>query len=255
MCCCFLVSFVCFSLKSVFVFQSVENSETESSEEETSITIRDGVSRQTQWQQSHRTDPRLSASPLHHLSRPDLEAQIHEIAAREGVTLPRTNPRSFTSITIASRRRSSSSAPPELLRLSELSTDTVDGRPPPAAEAAFLYEPSSLLHQGSPGIQSTHQEAALLPPEDALTQLLPPPTPEHVSRVRLTPAGPSRTPELQDEGLGLAAPPGWSRNTEPMRQPAAEREDASTLDRLTSQDFTAGRCGGWMWVGLDEWDG
>lgn len=44
---------------------------------------------------------------------PDLEAEIHKIAAREGVTLPRA----FTSITIASRRRSTSpSSPPSPAR-------------------------------------------------------------------------------------------------------------------------------------------
>ncbi|KAM8916102.1 uncharacterized protein alms1 isoform 2-T2 [Spinachia spinachia] len=65
--------------------------------------------------------------------RLDLEAQIREIAAREGVTLARTNPQPLTSISIATRRRSSSPSPstspapppspaPGLLHLAELST-------------------------------------------------------------------------------------------------------------------------------------
>ncbi|KAM3594041.1 uncharacterized protein V6R79_001041 [Siganus canaliculatus] len=64
---------------------------------------------------------------------PDLEAQVHEIATKEGVTLPRSNLQPLTSITIATRRRSSSSSPPSspsphrtpprLLHLSELSTE------------------------------------------------------------------------------------------------------------------------------------
>lgn len=236
----------------VFVFQSEESTETESSEAEPLAAIGGAVSRQS------RTDLKLSAAPLQNLPRPDLEAQIQEIAVREGVTLTRTDPRSFTSITIASRRRSSSSSssppPPEPLRLSELSTDTADERPPPAAvlEAVVLYEPSSQLHQGVPGIQSTphavggHVEDALLPPEDALTQPLPPSTPGHVSHVHLTlspkSTGPGRTPRTPrepfparsgsaasdpGEGLGPASPAGWSRDREPMRQ----REDVSTLDR------------------------
>lgn len=251
------------------MFQSEESTETESSEAEPLAAIGGAVSRRTQGQQS-RPDLKLSAAPLQNLPRPDLEAQIQEIAVREGVTLTRTDPRSFTSITIASRRRSSSSSssppPPEPLHLSELSTDAAAERPPPAAvlEAVVLYEPSSQLHQGVPGIQPTphavggHMEDALLPPEDALVQSLPPSTPGHVSHVHLTlspkSSGPSRTPRTPrepvparpgsaasdaDEGLGPAGPPGWSSDTEPMRQ----REDVPTLDRsrdrLASQDFTA----------------
>lgn len=200
------------------------------------------------------TDPGLSAAPLRNLPRPDLEAQIHEIAVREGVSLARTDPRPFTSITIASRRRSSSSSsslpPPEPLHLSELSTDAADERPPPAAvlEAVVLYEPGSQLHQGVPGIQPD----ALLPPEDVLAQSPPPSAPGHVSHVHLTlspkstgpgwtprtpgepvPAGPGSAASDADEGLGPAGPPGWSR----------DGEDVSTLDRsrdrLASRDLAA----------------
>lgn len=80
-------------------------------------------------------DPSVSSVQLQN-PRMDLEAQIREIAAKEGVTLPRTNPRALTSITIATRRRSSSPSPaaspappvspvPEPLHLTELSAGTV----------------------------------------------------------------------------------------------------------------------------------
>lgn len=236
------------------------------------------------------------------------------------MTLTRTNPQAFTSITIASRRRATSPSPsaspaPELLHLSELSTDTVDGDPPTTeeqrttTEAAFVFELSSLLYQGNrslnsqrnPGIQSRRDaaggrlEEALLPPEDSGTQqdtltlsVLPgcgsaregeeaaaPSTPEspgrpgHVSHVHLTlspkstshsltplvtspsmDSGSALTPKellpvrhrssasSPDEGVGLASPPEWYRNTEPMRQ-----QDTCTLyrtsDRLMAQSFTA----------------
>lgn len=80
-------------------------------------------------------DPSVSSVQLQN-PHVDLEAQVREIAAKEGVTLPRTNPRALTSITIATRRRSSSPSPssspappvspvPEPLHLMELSTGTV----------------------------------------------------------------------------------------------------------------------------------
>lgn len=80
-------------------------------------------------------DPSASSVQLQN-PRVDLEAQIREIAAKEGVTLPRTNPRALTSITIATRRRSSSPSPagspappvspvPEPLHLTELSAGAV----------------------------------------------------------------------------------------------------------------------------------
>ncbi|XP_070776864.1 serine-rich adhesin for platelets [Enoplosus armatus] len=86
-----------------------------------------------------------------------LEAQVREIAAREGVTLPRTNPLALTSITIATRRRSTSPspstspAPPispssELLHLAELSTGTVEHpkanrQLPPTMDEEKITEP------------------------------------------------------------------------------------------------------------------
>ncbi|XP_073338957.1 uncharacterized protein alms1 [Pagrus major] len=83
------------------------------------------------------TDPSDSSMQLQNPPHTDLEAQIREIAAREGVTLPRTNPRAITSITIATRRRSNSPSPstspapplspaPEPLQLTDLSTGAVD---------------------------------------------------------------------------------------------------------------------------------
>ncbi|KAM9842284.1 uncharacterized protein alms1 [Aulostomus maculatus] len=51
-------------------------------------------------------DPRSANLP-----RLDLEAKVREIAAREGVTLPRTSAQALTSITIATCRRSASPSP------------------------------------------------------------------------------------------------------------------------------------------------
>ncbi|XP_041668480.1 uncharacterized protein alms1 [Cheilinus undulatus] len=76
-------------------------------------------------------DPKMQLQPALPLN---LEAQVREIAAREGVTLPRTNPLALTSITISTRRRSTSPspstspAPPlspalEKLHLDELTTE------------------------------------------------------------------------------------------------------------------------------------
>ncbi|KAM9355806.1 uncharacterized protein alms1 isoform 3-T3 [Pholidichthys leucotaenia] len=67
--------------------------------------------------------------------RPALEAQVCEIAAREGVTLPIKKPQTLTSITITTRRRSTSPSPstspappfsptPDPLHLTELSRET-----------------------------------------------------------------------------------------------------------------------------------
>ncbi|XP_051237452.1 platelet binding protein GspB isoform X4 [Dicentrarchus labrax] len=112
----------------------------------------------------------LSSVQLQNPPRPDLEAQIREIAAREGVTLPRTNPQALTSITIATRRRSTSPSPstlpapplspaPEPLHLTELSTGavehpktnmwippTVDKEDKATTEPASVFEPSSSLY-------------------------------------------------------------------------------------------------------------
>ncbi|XP_035530533.1 platelet binding protein GspB isoform X2 [Morone saxatilis] len=115
----------------------------------------------------------LNSVQLQNPPRADLEAQIREIAAREGVTLPRSNPQALTSITIATRRRSTSPSPstspappispaPEPLHLTELSTGAVehpktDRLPPPtmdkedktSTEPASAFEPSSSPYTGN----------------------------------------------------------------------------------------------------------
>ncbi|XP_035850663.1 mucin-5AC isoform X2 [Sander lucioperca] len=125
------------------------------------------------------TDLSVSAVQLQNPPRPDLEAQICEIAAREGVTLPRKNPQALTSITIATRRRSTSPSPstspappfspaPGLLHLAELSTEAVKlpkaNRQLPhtmaqedeaTREPASAFEPSSSLHTRSQNLTST----------------------------------------------------------------------------------------------------
>ncbi|XP_019961198.2 serine-rich adhesin for platelets [Paralichthys olivaceus] len=100
----------------------------------------------------------LSDSSVQNPHRPEtLEAQVQKIAAREGVTLPRTNPRALTSISIATCRRSTSPspstspAPPispasEPLHPSELSTAVEHlkvNRPPPQNEEKTTREPTS----------------------------------------------------------------------------------------------------------------
>ncbi|XP_040917064.1 platelet binding protein GspB [Toxotes jaculatrix] len=109
-----------------------------------------------------------SSVQLQNSLRPGLEAQVLEIAAREGVIFPRTNPRAVTSITIATRRRSASTSPstssaspispaPEPLHLAELSTGAIEhlkaNRPPTqneegeaSREPASVFEPSRSLY-------------------------------------------------------------------------------------------------------------
>ncbi|KAM9341573.1 uncharacterized protein ABDE67_015233 [Symphorus nematophorus] len=104
---------------------------------ETFTTLGDANDQPSKPLQGLSTDLSDSSVQLLNPPRSDLEAQIREIAAREGVTLPRTNPRALTSITIATRRRSTSPSPstspapplspaPELLHLTELSTGAVE---------------------------------------------------------------------------------------------------------------------------------
>ncbi|XP_029315845.1 uncharacterized protein alms1 isoform X2 [Cottoperca gobio] len=123
------------------------------------------------------TDLSDSSVQLRNL-RPDLEAQIREIAAREGVTLPRTNPQALTSITIATRRRSTSPSPSTspapplspaagLLHLAELSTGELpqanrqlpplDEEEKTTREPVSIFKPSSNL-TSAPGNQ-TRQDA------------------------------------------------------------------------------------------------
>lgn len=132
----------------------------------------------------------VSSMQLQNPPRPDLEAQIREIAAKEGVTLPRTNPRALTSITIATRRRSTSPSPstspapplspgPEPLHLTELSTvavdhpkanwqlsPTTDQEDETTTEPASVFEPSSNLYTRNQNL--TSQAAAVQMRQDAV---------------------------------------------------------------------------------------
>ncbi|XP_039993980.1 uncharacterized protein alms1 isoform X2 [Xiphias gladius] len=117
-----------------------------------------------------------SGVQLHNPLHSGLEAQVWEIAAREGVILPRTTPRALTSITIATRRRSTSPSPstspvppispaPEPLHLTELSTGAVGHpeahRPPTqneedktTREPASVFEPGSSLYTRKQSLNS-----------------------------------------------------------------------------------------------------
>lgn len=166
-----------------FFFQSQGSTDTESSaassiavlkgqdptqQAEIFTALRDANNQQSQVLRGLSTDLCASSMELQNPPRPDLEAQIREIAAKEGVTLPSTNPRALTSITIATRRRSTSFSPstspapplspaPELLHLTEHSigainhpkanqqlTPTRDEEDKTTTEPASLFEPSSL---------------------------------------------------------------------------------------------------------------
>ncbi|XP_075963431.1 ALMS1 centrosome and basal body associated protein isoform X2 [Anarhichas minor] len=142
---------------------------------ETLAPLGDANSQPSQTLQGLRTELSGSSVQLQNPLRPDLEAQIREIAAREGVILARTNPQRLTSITIATRRRSTSTSPstspasplspaPEPLHLAELSTGAVehpkvnrvlllstDEEDEAAREPVF--EPSSLTPLSAPGNQ------------------------------------------------------------------------------------------------------
>ncbi|XP_030575200.1 uncharacterized protein alms1 isoform X2 [Archocentrus centrarchus] len=105
---------------------------------ETFAAPNDATNQPTQLPQSlSRTTPELSIQQQT-ARQSDLEARVCEIAAREGVMLPTKKPQAFTSITIGTRRRSTSPspspsaspAPPvspasEPLHLTELSTEAV----------------------------------------------------------------------------------------------------------------------------------
>lgn len=173
----------------------------------------------------------LSPTHLHNPPRSDLEAQIREIAAREGVALARTNPRAFTSIAIASCSTSpppSATPAPESLHLSALCASSADF-------VALPTEPSSPLCQGKPslssqqrqGIQSRHEDPGTQ--QGALTQagghegtpacgwhegeeVAAPSTPEsaarsgHVSQVQLTLSPKSSSHSLRP----LTSSPSWT---------------------------------------------
>lgn len=118
----------------VCFLQSQGSTDTESSAASSLRVLRDSQQAETfstladvnKQQSLDTTDPSESSEQLQN-PQPDLEAQIRDIATREGVTLPKTNPRALTSITISTRRRSTSPSPttspvPEPLHLTELST-------------------------------------------------------------------------------------------------------------------------------------
>ncbi|KAM4542720.1 uncharacterized protein alms1 [Odontesthes bonariensis] len=112
----------------------------------------------------------LSSTHRQDSLRPDLEARVWEIAAREGVTLPSKKPQALTVLTDATCRRSASASPSsvpplspasEPLHLTELSTGTVrptvantqpsssllDGEDrAPTREPPSVYEPSNSFH-------------------------------------------------------------------------------------------------------------
>lgn len=145
---------------------------------ETFAALGDANKQPSQPLQGLSTDLSDSSMQLQNPLRPDLEAQIREIAAREGVTLPRTNPLALTSITIATRRRSNSPSPstspapplsptPEMLHLTELSTGAVEHpkanrQLPPnmdeedktTREPASVFEPSSSLYTRNQNLTS-----------------------------------------------------------------------------------------------------
>ncbi|XP_069016553.1 LOW QUALITY PROTEIN: mucin-12 [Embiotoca jacksoni] len=102
----------------------------------------------TQRPQGVGTRPPGAPTHTQNAPRSHLEAQVCEIAAREGVTLPTSNQRAFTSITIATRRRCAPPSPPASplspapaptpdpapLHLTELSTAAADRQLPVNAE-------------------------------------------------------------------------------------------------------------------------
>ncbi|XP_044022772.1 uncharacterized protein alms1 isoform X2 [Siniperca chuatsi] len=134
---------------------------------ETFTALGDANNQPSQPLQGLSTDLSNSSVPLQNPLRPDLEARVREIAAREGVILPRTNPLALTSITIATCKRSTSPSPslspappispaPEPLHLTELSTGAVEhpktnGQLPPTMdkEDETAREPASVFEQSS----------------------------------------------------------------------------------------------------------
>lgn len=135
-----------------FFFQSQGSTDTESSaassiavlkgqdsaqQAEMFTALRDANDQQSQVLQGPGTDLCASSKKLQNPPHLDLEARIREIAAKEGLTLPSTNPRALTSITIATRKLSTSSSPtpspapllsptPELLHLTEHSIEALN---------------------------------------------------------------------------------------------------------------------------------
>ncbi|XP_026165117.1 mucin-4 [Mastacembelus armatus] len=164
---------------------------------------------------------------------PDLEAQVCEIAVREGVVLPRTKTRALTSITIATRRRSNSSssstspASPspasEPLHLTELSADHPktnrellhsQDEEKTTREAAFVFEPNSSLctrHQN----QNSQLMSGIQKRQDAvgaqLDELPPPPLKDFYGSVNIKVDSAKfykQNDELSDQNNSISGGPG-----------------------------------------------
>ncbi|XP_063765058.1 cell surface glycoprotein 1-like [Eleginops maclovinus] len=181
-------------------------------------------------------DLSYSSLPLQDLLRPDLEAQIRAIAAREGVTLPRKTPQALTSFTTSTQRRSTSPSPspstspapslspaPALLHLAELSTGAVEfpkanRQLPPmdeedktTREPASAFEPSSNLTSLSVPANQKREDAVGGPFEE------PPPSSQGLSREDVN-AEEENTPSLrQDEDLPVQISPVSGVNHEDER--------------------------------------
>uniref|UniRef100_UPI0037E702C8 serine-rich adhesin for platelets n=1 Tax=Semicossyphus pulcher TaxID=241346 RepID=UPI0037E702C8 len=136
----------------------------------------DANTQASQPQQGLRPDLSDSSMQLQNHPPSDLEAQVREIAAREGVTLPKTNPLALTSITIATRRRSTSASPspsaspapplspaPAMLHLTDLSTEAVrepkSSIPPSMEGDDKTASNQNLISQSAPG--STKRQDAV----------------------------------------------------------------------------------------------
>ncbi|KAJ3613816.1 hypothetical protein NHX12_020062, partial [Muraenolepis orangiensis] len=149
--------------------------------------------------------------------RRDLESRVQEIAAREGVTLPRaTAPPTLTSITISTRRRSPSPSPcpspappasPEPLRLTHLRGDT--GPPPPAPSPSnggrgIPTSSSGTTAHGGDGPDGTGSVTGSSSPD------APPDGGGHISRLRLT-LSPRRPEHGAHAERTLAQDRAWQR--------------------------------------------
>ncbi|KAI3367414.1 hypothetical protein L3Q82_026277, partial [Scortum barcoo] len=146
---------------------------------ETFTALTDANNQPSQPPQHLNTNLSDSSVQLQNPPSPDLEAQIREIAAREGVTIPRTKPLALTSITIATRRRSASPSPStspapsfspaaEPLHLNELAVEHPNRQLPPD-----LNEEEEMTMETSQSAESANQKR-----QDAVGgQFEEPPTP------------------------------------------------------------------------------
>lgn len=223
-----------FSFSFFYFFSSQESTDTESSTTSTereptepAAGIADDKGQQNLNSGTSQSGLQLSVAPCM-----DLEAK----------EVPRTNPQFFTSITIATRRRtpspdhSSSSGPPlspspEPLRLSQLSGETLPGlelnlmNEAAASQCSRLHlDKVQLKSRALPSVEVTRSPRpgsvptlgdhscghVTASPKPAVEHSLPPPgQPKHSSSL-LSP----------DEGLGLSSPPEWFEHREPMKERA-----------------------------------